>query len=434
MENKIRKFIDENKIMGKAKTVVIGVSGGGDSMALADFMVKNYSQYQFTFAHINHCLRPQAHAEEVLVKEFAAKLGVEFQCLKIDVAALAKQRKTGLEETGRDVRYEFFNSLNKDLILTAHHKDDRAETIIAHIIRGCGIKGLGGMKPLQNGVGRPLLCVTKAEILNYCEEHDIEYAEDISNEDTTFQRNKIRHEVLPLLATMNSNITDSLCRLGDIATEDDDFLDSFSQVIYDKVVISENGEYILSNKILEITAKSVNSRVIGKICAEIGCPLDFNTVQKILGLKTGKELPLGKMGKVRQNGTGLVFSLGCMPKVKEWSVALPKEGTVFIEPCNFKIEISQSSALKANKKTCAVFDSEDIVKDLTIRNWRKGDWFYLESGGRKKISDFFINEKIPRERRLEIPLLAMGDQIIWIVGYRQCLGKGKSNLTLAIKL
>lgn len=433
MEETVKKFIEDNNILENAKSLVLAVSGGADSLALAHFMVRNYPQFEYVIAHVNHCLRPEAKAEEKLVGQFARRLGVDFLSVDVDVAAVASQRKQGLEETGRQVRYDFFRGLNRDLILTAHHKDDRAETIIAHILRGSGLRGLRGIMPRDNGVGRPFLCITKSEILAYCAKHNIEYAIDSSNSDTVYTRNKIRCEVMPLLQDINPQIAAALCRLGDIATDDEQALDSLVASFYANEVQRSGNSLLLPNKSAAMVDKGIVRRVVRKIAESMDCPVDFRTADKIIGLNTGKKHYWAQNAVAEQNGTALVFYRGTVQGIGEWSAVLSLGEVTQVPVLQLQVEVKLEDGARPNRNNRAVLDSSTFTGSLTLRNRRRGDWFYLPNGGRKKLSDFLIDEKIPASERDNIPLLAIGSQILWIVGYRQCAPLGSGDISITVK-
>lgn len=432
MEQKVKAYIEDNHILRDVNSVVLAVSGGADSMALTHFMAVNYPQYDYIVAHVNHGLRPEAKDEELLVAEFARQLNLDFVSVEVNVAAEARLRRKGLEETGREVRYDFFRSLNRDIILTAHHRDDRAESILLHLIRGSGIAGLRGIIPLTNKIGRPFLSVSKEEILTYCADHSIAFSTDLSNEDITYRRNKVRHQVLPLLAEINPNISDTLCRLGDIAGEDESFLASLASKIYAEEVREDGGKLVLSSKALSYS-KSLVRRLIMKMAQELGSPIDYAGVEKIIKLGAGKKYFWGNGAGAWKNGNCLVLSAAVDSSAENWSVVLPFEGSITIAEKNMEVSITHNNQKRPNKNNRAVFDHEVLTEELTLRNRRNGDWFYLPGGGRKKLSDFFIDEKIPFEIRDNIPLLCQGSRVLWIVGYRQCVAVGKGEISVSLK-
>lgn len=434
MEEQVRQYIDEQGILTGVGSVVLAVSGGADSMALAHFMSLNYPQYDYIVAHVNHGLRAEANAEEIMVRDFATKLGLSFISVDIDVALVANSRKIGLEEAGREVRYDFFRGLNRDIILTAHHKDDNAETVLAHIIRGSGIKGLRGILPVDNGIGRPFLGVTKAELVEYCRSNGIGFATDLSNNDTTYQRNKIRHEVMPVLAEINPNIVDGLCRLGSIAQGEAEALEHYTRSCYRTGVRLENGKLTLANKAAKLFPIGILRRVVIKMAEELGCPLDYRGTEKIISLKTGKKYCWGLNWVAEQTGRSLVMYQGTeVESVAQWCVDLELPGITMVPYCNFTVEITGKSEARPNKNTRAVVDSNCLGAGLVLRNRRQGDWFFLPNGGRKKLSDYFIDEKVPMADRDSIPLLAISSRILWIVGYRQCVPKGRGDITISLK-
>ena len=191
-----------------------------------------------------------------MVASYCNKNNLPFWGVKKDIPTIAGERKESLETVGRYERYKWFNELAErehyDYIVTAHHKDDQGETILAHILRGSGIKGITGMSVISHDytipIVRPLLSVTKDEILEYARLQDIKYCVDASNEDVKYNRNRIRHEVIPTLQTINPNVVDALCRLGDIAQVDEAYLNSESQRLFIQLVQSVDNGFQVSRR------------------------------------------------------------------------------------------------------------------------------------------------------------------------------------------
>ncbi|MBQ1251363.1 MAG: tRNA lysidine(34) synthetase TilS, partial [Firmicutes bacterium] len=337
------------------------------------------------------------------------------------------------EETGREERYRFFRSLGADLVLTAHHKDDQAETVLLHLLRGCGLAGLCGMEPCGGDLARPFLCVTKEEILSYCERNGLGYKNDLSNEDTVYTRNRIRKEVIPLMKEINPNITESLWRLSQNAVADECFLDDRAAEVYRRS--RDKKDDILC---LKISADfdvdlAVARRMIRMAAEECGVSADFDHTERILALTNGKRLPLSEDVWVCRYAD--CYTFGPRPKMTALAeeTALSVGGTVV-----FGDHIIESKFLaeqvKGNVDSLGVFDRELFDDVPVIRTRRNGDYVVLPNGKKKKLSDYFIDEKIPSSERDAILLLATDDRVLWVVGHRFFAPKGQENLIVNISV
>ena len=432
MENKVLKFIEQYHMMDNASRVILGVSGGADSVALAHFMVNRFPDIDYVIAHVNHGLRFEADEEESFVRDFAKRLNVSFRSCQLDMALLSKERKRGIEETGREERYRFFRSLGGDLILTAHHKDDQAETMLMHLLRGCGIKGLGGIAPFRGDLARPFLCVDKDEILRYCEKYELEYKTDLSNEDTVYTRNRIRKEWIPLLKEINPNVSESLWRLSQSAAEDDRYLDDIARECYSKARYEKNGRVCLATKKIFVENSSVARRVVRMVAEEYGVSVDFDHTERILSLVNGKCMPLSKDLWVCRYADH--YSFGTFPEknIAVDDVILSFSGTALVGDRFFESRVSEEF-VRGNISSCGVFDMALFESGVpVIRTRRNGDYVVLADGKRKKLSDFFIDEKIPSSDRDTILLLAVENRILWVIGYRFFAVKGQENLIVSI--
>lgn len=434
MERIVKEFIAKNHLLGDVRTIVLAVSGGADSMALAHFMLSVFPEYSYQIAHLNHGLRTAADADEELVRVFAAEHGVPFQLRRRDIAALAKEQKRGLEETGRGERYRFFRGLGADLILTAHHKNDAAETVLLHLIRGSGLKGVTGIAPRERDLGRPFLCVDKATLVAYCSEHNIDFAEDASNDDTAYTRNKVRHTLLPLMETINPDVVDAIYRFSMIAAGEEKVLEEAAGKYLDFFLQYEGENLVLAREDLLGLAEPMVRRVIREAVVKAGGTADFALTENIIALKEGKTLPLTKNLWVRAAENRLFFGAAKERSVPEINVTLPLCGRVEIA----KIGITA--------KTCPVVG---IVRDLpadsglfpaelfreqppVLRYRQPGDRVLLKDGKSKKLSDFFIDEKIAPSQREKALLLAVGDRILWVIGHRFFAAPSENNILIRL--
>ena len=419
MEKLVLEFIKKEHIMEEAGSFVLAVSGGADSMAMTDLLLRSFPEKRFIIAHVNHGLRPEADKEEAFVRAFAEKKGVPFYVHHSDIAALAVQRKEGLEETGRRERYAFFRSLHCDRILTAHHKNDLCETMLLHLLQGSGMNGLIGIRPLHDDIGRPLLCVTKDEILQYCEKNHIDYCFDSSNKDTAFTRNRIREELLPLMNTYHGNITEILYRLSRTVSEDETFLEDYTQKRLASLCEEYNGTVILNAEKLEKEPLAIRRRIIKEICNKKEIRMDIDRVDAVLSLKNGKKIPLNKELWIKREQNGFRIEKRSEKTKNTEEIPLVFDGITFFDTVT--VTAATVNTPFFSKDPFSVCVPARLVKDKTpvLRHRKAGDYIILPDGGRKKLSDCFIDDKVPADERDSIVLLAVNQQVLWAVGHRK---------------
>ena len=256
----VNKTLKDFSLFPHEARILVACSGGPDSMVLLHVLqyVKVHRKARWTIGvtTMDHSIRRESLSELQMVASYCNKNNLPLWGVKKDIPTIAGERKESLETVGRCERYKWFNELAErehyDYIVTAHHKDDQGETILAHILRGSGIKGITGMSVISHDyavpIVRPLLSVTKDEILEYARLQDIKYCVDASNEDVKYNRNRIRHEVIPTLQTINPNVVDALCRLGDIAQVDEAYLNGESQRLFIQLVQSVDNGFQVSRR------------------------------------------------------------------------------------------------------------------------------------------------------------------------------------------
>ena len=229
LDSKVAAFVADKDLFTAPCRIVLGLSGGADSMALLHVLTHWEMPLQVHAVHVHHGLRGEtADRDEAFVRDYCSKNGVSLFVFHIDVADVAETERLTVEQAGRRVRYAHFEQVRKDVnadfIVTAHNADDQVETVLMHLIRGCGVDGLAGIPAVRGAIRRPLLCCTRAEIEAYCAQMSIPYVMDETNEDVVYTRNKVRHNVLPLLRQINPSIGDALLRLSKNADEEAGYL------------------------------------------------------------------------------------------------------------------------------------------------------------------------------------------------------------------
>ena len=253
MIKKVLETIKKYNLIENGDRIVLGVSGGPDSITMLDILrqLREELEFEIVVAHINHMIREEAIEDEKYVQEYCKKNNIECYIKRIDVEKIANTKKIGTEEAGRKVRYEFFEEIlqktGSNKIGIAHNKNDKIETIIMHILRGSGISGLKGIEPKRdNKYIRPLIECERSEIEQYCEENKLEPRIDKTNFENEYTRNKIRNIVIPYIKKeFNPNIIETMNRLSELITEEDNYLEKETQKIYNKILLEKNDKQII---------------------------------------------------------------------------------------------------------------------------------------------------------------------------------------------
>lgn len=271
MKEKVLETIKKFNLIENRDIIVAAVSGGPDSIAMLDILIKLQEKMKFKIvvAHINHMIREEAISDMEFVKQYCKKYGIDFYSKSIDVQKLANNNKIGTEEAGRLVRYQFFDEILEKVggnkIAIAHNKNDRAETIIMNTLRGSGISGLKGIEAKREKYIRPLIECERAEIESYCKSNGIDARIDKTNLDNTYTRNKIRNVVIPYIKKeFNPNIINTLERLSVLVCEEEEYIEKQVEKIYNEILIEESipNEIILNLKLFNNQEKVIKSRVV----------------------------------------------------------------------------------------------------------------------------------------------------------------------------
>lgn len=279
LEEKVLKTIQTYQMLNSEEKIVLGVSGGPDSMCMLKIFMNlcqaGSSPATLFVAHVNHQLRKESDEEEQYVKEFCEKNGIEFFSKRIDVENLAHTNKIGTEEAGRKVRYEFFEEVlektKADKIAVAHNKNDKIETIFLHILRGSGIEGLQGIAPKRGKIIRPLIECEREEIEQYCKENYLEPRIDQSNFENVYYRNKVRNIVIPYIQKeFNSNIIQTIDRLSTIVEAENQYMEKQTEKAYQEILLEKTKqEIIVDLKRFNLLESVIKSRVIRYIIKEL---------------------------------------------------------------------------------------------------------------------------------------------------------------------
>ena len=286
MKDKVIKTIKKYNLIQNGDKIVLGVSGGPDSISMLDILnsIKDEMGFEIYVVHVNHLIRTEAIDDEKYVEEYCKKNNIEFFAKRIDVLKIADTQKIGTEEAGRKARYEFFKEIYSKVgankIAIAHNKNDKIETIIMHLLRGSGLSGLKGIEPIRNNKYiRPLIECERSEIEKYCEENNLNPRIDKTNFENEYTRNKIRNIVIPYIKKeFNPNIIETLDRLSEVATDESNYIDRQVQNTYNKLLLEKTGkQIILKWKEFNSQEKIIKSRLI------------LYTVKELMGSTEGIE-------------------------------------------------------------------------------------------------------------------------------------------------
>ena len=437
MIDEVKATIKRYNMLNKGDGVLVGVSGGPDSLTLLYIIKDLEKEYNLRIyaAHINHCLRDnESDLDEEFVKFNCENLGVPLFCKRVDVDGISKSKKISLEEAGRFARYEFFEEISKKInaqkIAVAHNANDNAETILMRITRGCGLDGLCGIKPVRDNIIRPLIEIKREDIESYCKDNNLNPRIDLSNLDKTYTRNKIRLELIPYLEKeFNEKIINIINRMSNLVCLDAEYINLELQKIMKEIIIKQNEEYIIVN-LDKINKQS--EFIIPKILRLLILELQGNLVEieqiNVLELmkfikyaKTGSKHDLPKGLKVKKSYNELtIYKNNNIIEARKYSYSINIPGNTLIEEVKTSIDacFTDSLDVKVDKYT-QFFDYDKIKDSLFVRTRMDGDVF-SPSGmrGTKKVKDYFIDKKIPKEDREQIPIIATKNEVVWIIGER----------------
>lgn len=438
MINKVYRFINDNDLIKSNEHVVIGLSGGADSICLVHLLNNLKSKINFTIScvHIHHGLRGNDADKDVqFVIKFTKQYGIPCEVFYYNIKEVANRMKLSEEEAGRLIRYKKMNKVlkkyNNAKIAVAHHKNDQAETVLFNLFRGTGLKGLLGMQPIRNNIIRPLLCLTRLEIETYLQKNNITYRDDYTNYETHFSRNKIRLKIIPYIKKeINAKIIENINRTAQILTIEEDFLRQYSKKIYNKIAVYNESQIIISiNQLLNLH-QAIKVRIIRMAITNLIKHVNnieqqhIELICKLMNKPVGKHINLPNNIKVTKDYESLKFEVESIKITKKLfrNIIIKPNETYEIPELNKTLitEIFELEEVIIPKKIYTKwFDYDKIKSTLILRTRQIGDYFAINGiAGNKKLKDYYIDEKIPREDRDYIPLLADGHHILWIIGYR----------------
>ncbi len=441
----LRRTIERHALVAPGGRVLVALSGGPDSVALLHLLLALQEAGDLRVAgvaHFNHQLRgDDADRDESFCRELAASLAVAIEVGVANVREAARATRCSVEDAARTLRYEFLEAaadrLNADVIAVGHSLDDQAETFLLRLIRGAGPRGLGSIYPRAGRVIRPLIEIPRADLRQYAEDHRLRWREDETNRDISIPRNRVRHELLPYLEReFSRGIVEVLARDAAIAREDEDRLQREAIDLASTIVLRNTGGTIeVAVDALRALHPALQARVARHALAMgVGAgPTEpffgFDQVQRLLGLakdereRDSVSFP-GRQVERRGNRIIIGPALSREPgQPNSFRVPLSIPGEVLLDRQGWAVsaeraETAGPAAAPGSARSAAVAVAGPLSLPLAVRSRRPGDRFRpLGQSGRKKLQDFLVDRKIPREIRDSLPLVVDGDdRIVWVVG------------------
>jgi tRNA(Ile)-lysidine synthase len=419
--------------------VLVALSGGPDSVALLHLLRELEARGDLVVAgvaHLNHGLRgAAADADERFCRELATELGLTAEIAHEDVRAMAQAQHRSIEDAARTARYAFLEAaadrLGADAIAVGHSLDDQAETFLLRLLRGAGPRGLGGIRPRAGRVIRPLIEISRQELRGYASDRGLAFREDETNADVTIPRNRVRHELLPILTGFSPAVVEVLAREAEIAREDEDFLSRAAIDLASTVVLVTKRGFEVDVAGVRAMHPALASRVV-RGALDRAAPGQFigrDHIRAVLALAAGEGTSVSLPGtKVRREGGRLIFGAGDEashePFANSFHVPLSIPGEVALPGWTVSAHPVQEGAGGSRGvvefSPAAVAVEGSVLKlPLAVRSRREGDRFRpLGMGGRgRKLQDFLVDRKVSRKERDTLPLVVdSDDRIVWVVG------------------
>ena len=420
MKAAFQSFLEKEKLVSKEDRLVLAVSGGVDSMVMLELF--RQTEYDFVVAHCNFKLRgDESDDDELFVRDYCQQHDITFYCNVFDTEEYALSEGISIEMAARDLRYQWFyqilDELSFSVVATAHHQDDVIETILINLSRGTGIRGLTGIRPVNGRVIRPMLFTNRADILNYAEINNTPFRVDSTNNELVYQRNVIRNQIIPLLQDINPAFDKNMLRTAQILKETESlYLEKISEIKH-SVVVHEAGFVKFSISVLK-TYQEINT-----ILFELLRPYGFKrsvvySIVESFDADAGK-IFFSKTHRLVKDRSELVITP--IRSIDHSRFYIEADTTFMSLPVNMSLQvIARDESYKiSNRPDTVDLDYDTIVFPLIIKKWEQGEYFQpLGMKGLKKVSDFFVDEKLSIPQKENQWILYSGNEVVWIIGLR----------------
>jgi tRNA(Ile)-lysidine synthase len=430
IQETFKKTIREYNLLEKKDKILIAYSGGLDSTGLLSLLLELRKEWAFRLflGHFNHKLRQSAEDDEDFVKQVAQKFSIPLFVDHKDVRNYAQSKKINLEEAGRELRYDFLKKtaleIGKAKIATAHTMTDQAETFLMRLMRGSGLRGLGGIFPVKGEIIRPLIQIEREEIELFLKKKKMPFRIDETNFDRRFLRNRIRLELIPYIReNYEPQIVSQLGRTASIIREENVFLEKIGKEKARGAILRKNNQHLLDSKSLSSLPKALARRVVQEFISDLKGDLreiSFEDVESVLNLKEGKERPIKKDIVLRRE-QGLIFlKKKPHPKIRyeySWNGKSPLEIRELKLRFMGKRIKRGKSPLRFDDNTTAFLDLDKLRFPLLVRSRQDGDRYRpLGAPGMKKLKEIMRAKRIPLTERERRPVFLSGGDIVWILG------------------
>ncbi len=403
-------------MLEKADKIVIGLSGGADSVALTHILCSEYTAKKLICVHVNHGIRgDEASRDEQFTVDFCKKLGVEVHVVHADVKQIAKEQGISEEECGRNIRYSEFNKLvgENGVIATAHNADDNAETVLMNLVRGTGIKGMCGIPPIRGNIVRPILNLSRDNIEKYCAENGLNYVIDSTNLTNDYSRNKVRNLIFPLLKEINNSAIENINRSSSIFDETYYFIENIAKNTLKNVSDKYGIDTEKLNRYDEFTIKQVVSQYLKEKAIFNAEQKHIDELYKIIRNKSGAVvLPSNKKISISQN----ILSINTPKTQEDITILLENE----VEYMGKLLSIKKITEFYVNNDKflfTSLIDCDKIKNDISVGKRREAERFTAVKRNTKTLKKLFNEAKIPVFNRDDIAIIRDGDEIVYIEGF-----------------
>lgn len=415
MLRRVEKYIEKNELLAPNSKVIVGLSGGADSMALLDILT--LLGYRCIAAHCNFHLRgEESNRDAAFVKQWCKTTDIEFTSIDFDTEGYAADKKISIEMAARELRYHWFEIIRKQYnahaIAVAHHKDDSIETVLLNLVRGTGIHGLTGIMPKNEYIVRPLLCLSRPEVESYLEERGIPHVLDSTNNEAIYVRNFLRLNIIPELEKLNPAVKDAISRTSDNIAE--------AEKVYNSAIEKDIWQVFSEDKI--DISELIKTASPQSVLFELLSPLGFQSsvIDDILNSLdgiSGKVFYSNEYRLIKDREYLLLDKIGQEEQKDE--ILIDKTSQEITHPIHLNINLKQNDNSIEKDANKLFADADKLTFPLVLRKWKQGDWFIpFGMKGRKKLSDYFSDQKFSLKDKEDCWILTSGDDIVWIVGER----------------